>query len=234
MKATAAKVAATAASVTRRPRRAATASISGHRSTGGVGGGASATGGGAAGTESRSAPPRASPRSSRATSAANAGSLRNAVATRFKPSISLRSAAAFASATASRCRTAFHSAAPGLNDATANRAPARISTGQKAASRDLGSAMSDFGCDGTPTSRFYLRHPTSPIPHPQPHLRQIVPPYSAFSPSISSMRNSWLYLAMRSVRLALPVLIWPVFKATARSAMVVSSDSPLRWLITAV
>ena len=29
-----------------------------------------------------------------------------------------------------------------------------------------------------------------------------------------------------------PVLIWPQFVATARSAIVVSSVSPLRWLIT--
>ena len=33
------------------------------------------------------------------------------------------------------------------------------------------------------------------------------------------MRSNWLYLAMRSVRLAEPVLIWPAFVATARSAM---------------
>ena len=39
---------------------------------------------------------------------------------------------------------------------------------------------------------------------------------------------------MRSVLDAEPVLICPVFKATAKSAMVVSSVSPLRWLITAV
>ena len=48
------------------------------------------------------------------------------------------------------------------------------------------------------------------------------------------MRSSWLYLAMRSVRLAEPVLIWPAFVATAMSAMVVSSVSPLRWLMIAV
>ena len=35
---------------------------------------------------------------------------------------------------------------------------------------------------------------------------------------------------MRSVRLAEPVLIWPVPRATARSAIVLSSVSPLRWL----
>ncbi len=59
------------------------------------------------------------------------------------------------------------------------------------------------------------------------------PPYMAVSPSCSSIRNSWLYLASRSVREALPVLIWPVDMATARSAMVASSLSPLRWLVTA-
>ena len=48
------------------------------------------------------------------------------------------------------------------------------------------------------------------------------------------MRSSWLYLAMRSVRLAEPVLICPQFVATAMSAIVVSSVSPLRWLMIAV
>jgi hypothetical protein len=38
-------------------------------------------------------------------------------------------------------------------------------------------------------------------------------------------------LATRSVRLALPVLIWPLRVATARSAMNVSSVSPERWLM---
>ena len=42
------------------------------------------------------------------------------------------------------------------------------------------------------------------------------------------MRSSWLYLAMRSVREAEPVLIWPAAVATARSAMKVSSVSPER------
>ena len=39
---------------------------------------------------------------------------------------------------------------------------------------------------------------------------------------------------MRSVRLALPVLIWPAFVATAMSEIVVSSVSPLRWLMIVV
>jgi len=39
-------------------------------------------------------------------------------------------------------------------------------------------------------------------------------------PSISSsMRMSWLYLQMRSVRDMEPVLIWPVSRPTTRSAM---------------
>jgi hypothetical protein len=46
------------------------------------------------------------------------------------------------------------------------------------------------------------------------------------------MRSSWLYLAMRSLRDALPVLIWPTLVATARSAMVASSVSPDRWEMT--
>ena len=43
------------------------------------------------------------------------------------------------------------------------------------------------------------------------------------------MRSSWLYFATRSLRLGAPVLIWQVFSATARSAIVVSSVSPERW-----
>jgi hypothetical protein len=46
------------------------------------------------------------------------------------------------------------------------------------------------------------------------------------------MRSSWLYLATRSERAGAPVLIWPQFVATARSAMVTSSVSPERWDIT--
>ena len=64
--------------------------------------------------------------------------------------------------------------------------------------------------------------------------RNATPKYCALLPNSSSMRSNWLYFAMRSERLAEPVLIWPVFKATAKSAMVVSSVSPLRWLITEV
>src|SRR5207245_7354747 len=64
-------------------------------------------------------------------------------------------------------------------------------------------------------------------------LFQSAPPYSARSPSCSSMRKSWLYLATRSDRAGAPVLIWPQFVATARSAMVASSVSPLRWDMTA-
>ena len=48
------------------------------------------------------------------------------------------------------------------------------------------------------------------------------------------MRMSWLYFAIRSVRESEPVLIWPLLVATAMSAMVVSSVSPERWLVTVV
>ena len=48
------------------------------------------------------------------------------------------------------------------------------------------------------------------------------------------MRSRRLYFAIRSDRLTEPVLICPVLSATARSAMVVSSVSPERWLMTAV
>ena len=48
------------------------------------------------------------------------------------------------------------------------------------------------------------------------------------------MRSSWLYLAVRSPRQALPVLICPAFTATARSAIVASSVSPERCEMTVV
>ena len=48
------------------------------------------------------------------------------------------------------------------------------------------------------------------------------------------MRRSWLYFATRSLRAGAPVLIWPQPVATARSAIVASSVSPLRCDITAV
>src|SRR5207247_58524 len=46
------------------------------------------------------------------------------------------------------------------------------------------------------------------------------------------MRSSWLYLAVRSLRATEPVLIWPAFTATARSATTVSSVSLERCEIT--
>jgi len=54
------------------------------------------------------------------------------------------------------------------------------------------------------------------------------PRNAAASPSSASRRTSWLYFATRSLRAGAPVLIWPQFVATARSAIVVSSVSPLR------
>src|SRR5689334_21530799 len=54
------------------------------------------------------------------------------------------------------------------------------------------------------------------------------PGYRALAPRALSMRRSWLYFAVRSVRESDPVLICPVFAATAMSAMVVSSVSPER------
>src|SRR5579863_393902 len=60
------------------------------------------------------------------------------------------------------------------------------------------------------------------------HFTAARPRYSAASPNSSSIRKSWLYLAMRSMRLAEPVLIWPVCNPTARSAMNASSVSPER------
>mmetsp|Transcript_5336 Transcript_5336/g.14340 ORF Transcript_5336/g.14340 Transcript_5336/m.14340 type:complete len:429 (+) Transcript_5336:208-1494(+) len=61
--------------------------------------------------------------------------------------------------------------------------------------------------------------------------RHFSPAYTAFSPSSSSMRSSWLYLALRSERQGAPVLIWPVDRPTAKSAMKQSSVSPDLWLV---
>src|SRR2546421_13039402 len=54
------------------------------------------------------------------------------------------------------------------------------------------------------------------------------PGKTARAPSSSSIRNNWLYFAVRSPRQTLPVLICPAFNATARSAIVVPSVSPAR------
>ena len=51
---------------------------------------------------------------------------------------------------------------------------------------------------------------------------------TAIGPNSSSIANNLLYFAILSVLDIEPVLICPVFKATARSAIVVSSDSPER------
>src|SRR5690606_38533584 len=68
---------------------------------------------------------------------------------------------------------------------------------------------------------------------PLDHRRNAPRPRNrAVGPSSSSMSSSRLYFAVRSLRLAEPVLIWPAFTATARSEMKVSSVSPERWLIT--
>ena len=52
--------------------------------------------------------------------------------------------------------------------------------------------------------------------------------YNYWYYSISSILNNWLYFAVRSPLHGAPVLIYPVFKATAKSAIVVSSLSPER------
>lgn len=62
-----------------------------------------------------------------------------------------------------------------------------------------------------------------------PVVRKPAPAYVVFSgPSSASMRSNWLYLAKRSDRQGAPVLICPVHKPTAKSAMYVSSVSPER------
>jgi len=59
-------------------------------------------------------------------------------------------------------------------------------------------------------------------------VRNLAPAYGADEPSSSSIRSSWLYFERRSERQGAPVLIWPVHRPTARSAMYVSSVSPER------
>src|SRR5262249_5056448 len=58
------------------------------------------------------------------------------------------------------------------------------------------------------------------------------PGHDAAWPSSSSILSSWLYFAVRSPRASDPVLIWPAFTATARSATNVSSVSPERCEMT--
>ena len=53
-------------------------------------------------------------------------------------------------------------------------------------------------------------------------------------PSSASISSRRLYFATRSDRAGAPVLMRPELVATARSAIVVSSVSPERWLITVV
>lgn len=59
-------------------------------------------------------------------------------------------------------------------------------------------------------------------------------PYLLVPAIFSSILNSWLYLAILSVLDAEPVLMNPVFNATAKSAMKVSSVSPDLCDMTAV
>merc|ERR1719382_940365 len=63
---------------------------------------------------------------------------------------------------------------------------------------------------------------------PQKGVRKFAPAKYALFPHSSSMRSNWLYLARRSERHGAPVLIWPVLRPTAKSAMNVSSVSPDR------
>ena len=62
--------------------------------------------------------------------------------------------------------------------------------------------------------------------------KALQPGKTAWSPSWSSIRSSWLYFAVRSERAGAPVLIWPLFVATAMSAIVASSVSPDRCEMT--
>ena len=77
-----------------------------------------------------------------------------------------------------------------------------------------------------PAGRFRFRHRCVKETAGKPTARA----GQTISSSMASMRRRRLYLAVRSLRQGAPVLIWPQAVATARSAMVVSSVSPLRWL----
>ena len=85
-----------------------------------------------------------------------------------------------------------------------------------------------------PSHSLYCKPPTGDQNEPDPRLQSywplisLRPRYTAALPSSSAMRNKRLYFATRSLRLALPVLIWPAAVPTAKSAMVVSSVSPER------
>src|SRR5215510_13040859 len=68
--------------------------------------------------------------------------------------------------------------------------------------------------------------------HRPVRVYRLRPGHDAAWPSSSSMRRSWLYLAIRSPREREPVLIWPALTATARSATKVSSVSPERCEMT--
>ena len=117
----------------------------------------------------------------------------------------------------------------GDSAATAYTAAAANRHNQKA--RDVSAPRKDSSIENVHRSNRPAR--SNRIPR-RPHIRHSRPPYWASSPSSSSIRSNWLYLQTRSVRLAEPVLICPVASATERSAIVVSSVSPERWLITAV
>src|SRR5208283_3818097 len=82
----------------------------------------------------------------------------------------------------------------------------------------------------TATPRFIRR--CAPQNDSAPYcLNAPTPGKMAFLPSSSSILSSRLYLAVRSERQGAPVLIKPVPSAAERSAIVVSSVSPLRWLM---
>ncbi len=102
------------------------------------------------------------------------------------------------------------------DDAATAAVPVLVRVGRR------GGAARPWDCGPTP-------HPRAPRPRARPR-----PGTAATGPSSSSMRSSWLYFATRSLRAGAPVLIIPQLVATARSAIVASSVSPLRCDITDV
>lgn len=65
-------------------------------------------------------------------------------------------------------------------------------------------------------------------------IKGIFPKYRALEPNICSIFNNLLYFAILSERDSEPVLMSPLFTATAKSAIKVSSVSPERWEIIVV
>ena len=96
--------------------------------------------------------------------------------------------------------------------------------GASAASAIVCKTMTKEPRKGNPEPRYadFGRNSINSMGLPNPGYKA----YMALLPSSSSMRSRRLYLATRSERQGAPAFICPVFMATARSLIVVSSVSP--------